>query len=80
MKVKTPVLLLLFFVMVTASVQAQPHGQEKQEPLADVRSQLFKQVLADFRELRECLEQEEGGVRAAQQNMSVARRKSRWRT
>ena len=77
MKLKTPFLLLLF---VIASIQAQPHGHEKQEPLADVRTQLFKQVLADFRELRECLEQEEGGVRAAQQNMSVARRKSRWRT
>ena len=74
MKLKTPVLLLQLFVMVAVSVQAQPHGQEKQEPLADVRSQLFKQVLTDFPDLRECIEQEEGGVRTAQENLSVEAR------
>lgn len=69
-KLKTPLVILLL-VLVVISGQAQPHGQEKQEPTADIRSQLFKQVLADFRDLRECIEQAEGGVRAAQENMTV---------
>ncbi|HEY6660756.1 MAG TPA: hypothetical protein VI031_06430 [Pyrinomonadaceae bacterium] len=63
--------LVLLFAMVVVSNRAQPHGEGKQEPSAEVRSQLFKQVLADFRDLRECIEQEEGGARAAQENMSV---------
>lgn len=73
LKVKTPVFILLFATVVV-SAQAQPHGEAKQEPSADVRSQLFKQVLADFRDLRECIEQEEGGVRAAQENMTTEAR------
>src|ERR1041384_8346591 len=71
LRLKTLVLLLTLFAMTVVSAQAQPHDQEKQEPSAEIRSQLFKQVLADFRDLRECIEQEEGGARAAQENMSV---------
>ena len=71
LRVKTPVLLLTFFAIAVVSAQGQPHDQEQQEPSAEIRSQLFKQVLADFRDLRECLEQAEGGVRAAQENMTV---------
>jgi len=67
---KTPMLLVLLTIAVV-SAHAQPHDQEQQEPSAEIRSQLFKQVLADFRDLRECIEQAEGGVRAAQENMSV---------
>jgi len=37
----------------------------------EVRSNLFKQVLADYSDVRECVEKEEGGARAAEQNMSV---------
>ena len=37
----------------------------------DVRAKLFKQVLADDAELRECLKEQEGGAAAAQENMSV---------
>ena len=70
---KTPVLLLLFATVIM-SAQAQPHHEQKQEPSAEVRNQLFKQVLADFPDLRECLEQEEGGVRTAQENLSVEAR------
>jgi hypothetical protein len=70
-RLKTPVLFLTLFAITIVSAQAQPHDQEKQEPPAEVRSQLFKQVLADFSDLRECLEKEEGGLRAAQENMSV---------
>jgi hypothetical protein len=57
--------LVLLFAMVVVSAHAQ------QEPSAEVRTQLFKQVLADFSDLRQCIEQGEGGVRAAQENISV---------
>ena len=67
---KTPVLLLMFVMMIVRA-HAQPHDQEPQAPSAEIRSQLFKQVLADFPDLRECIGQAEGGVRAAQENMTV---------
>lgn len=41
------------------------------EPSKDVRTKLFKQVLADDAEVRECLKEQEGGAAAAQENMSV---------
>src|SRR5215213_139725 len=72
LKLKTPFLLLNLFLLATVvRAQAQPHGEAKQEPSAELRSTLFKQVMADFRELRECIAQEEGGARAAQENMSI---------
>jgi hypothetical protein len=45
---------------------AQQHD-DKQE----VRGKLFNQVLSDFKDLRECFEQEEGGLRKAQENMTI---------
>jgi len=33
----------------------------------DVRSKLFKQVLADYPDVRECVEKEEGGTRTAEE-------------
>ena len=68
------VLACLFFAMAVVGAQAQTHAEDKQEPSAEVRTQLFKQVLADFKDLRECLEQEQDGVRTAQENMSVETR------
>ncbi|HKG59700.1 MAG TPA: hypothetical protein VKB05_07980 [Pyrinomonadaceae bacterium] len=53
---------LLFGVVV----KAQQHD-DKQE----LRAKLFNQVLSDFKDVRECLQQEEGGLRKAQQDMSV---------
>jgi len=53
---------LLFAVLA----QAQQHA-DKQE----LRAKLFNQVLSDFKDLRECMEQEEGGLRKAQENMTV---------
>ena len=53
---------LLFSVVV----QAQQHD-DKQE----LRAKLFNQVLSDFKDVRECLEQEEGGLRKAQEDMNV---------
>jgi len=50
---------LLFAVTVS--------GQQKEE----LRTKLFNQVLSDYKELRECLEKEEGGLPKAQENMGV---------
>lgn len=44
---------------------------EQREVKKEVRSKLFKQVLADYPDVRECVEKEEGGVRTAEENMSV---------
>lgn len=44
------------------------------EPSQAVRAKLFKQVLADDAELRECLKEQEGGLAAAQENMTVEER------
>lgn len=37
----------------------------------EVRSKLFKQVLADSPDVRECVEKEDGGTRTAEENMTV---------
>ena len=60
--------LVLAFGAFAVAANAQAHG-EREAP-KDVRSRLFKQALADSGE-RECIEQEEGGVRAAEEKMSV---------
>src|ERR1041384_710148 len=43
----------------------------QREATKEVRSKLFKQVLADYPDMRECVEKEEGGTRTAEENMSV---------
>jgi hypothetical protein len=43
----------------------------QREATKEVRSKLFKQVLADYPDVRECVEKEEGGTRTAEENMSV---------
>jgi hypothetical protein len=52
---------LLFAVSVTA----------QQKEWQELRAKLFNQVLSDFKDVRECLEQEEGGLRTAQDNMNI---------
>ena len=41
------------------------------EPSKAVRAKLFRQVLADDAELRECLKEQEGGAAAAEEGMTV---------
>lgn len=41
------------------------------DPSPAMRGKLFKQVLADDAELRECLKEQEGGAAGAQENMTV---------
>lgn len=48
-----------------------PAFGQNREASNEVRSKLFKQVLAEFGELRECVEREEGGVRAAEEGTTV---------
>jgi hypothetical protein len=59
------------FIAVTcllfiAVAQAQQHDDKQ-----NVRAKLFNQVLSDFKDLRECFEQEEGGLRKAQEDMTI---------
>ena len=44
---------------------------QQREVSRDVRSKLFKQVLADYPDVRECIANAEGGARAAEENMTV---------
>ena len=61
---------VLASVMVLAVVsQAQEHTVR--EAPKDVRSKIFKQVMADFPELRSCVANEEGGLNAAEENLSA---------
>ena len=60
--------LLAFLLMLLAVSIA---GAQNREASKDVKSKLFKQLLAENRELRECVEQEEGGVRAAEEAATV---------
>jgi hypothetical protein len=60
-----PFLLFAFFSFST--------GQQR-DVSRDVRSKLFKQVLADYPDVRECIATAEGGPRAAEENMTVEER------
>jgi hypothetical protein len=53
-------------LLLASLVMAQQHD-DKQE----LRAKLFKQVLADFPDVRECLEQDQNELRTAQENMTV---------
>src|SRR5215217_275715 len=53
----------LLFAM---AVKAQQHDDKQ-----DLRAKLFNQVLSDFKDLRECMEQEKGGLRKAQDDMTI---------
>ncbi|HJU93670.1 MAG TPA: hypothetical protein VJ656_12100, partial [Pyrinomonadaceae bacterium] len=59
--------LMIGFIVLLSVV---PAFSQKREASKEVRSQLFKQVLADI-DLRECMQSEEGGVRAAEEGTTV---------
>ena len=54
-----------------AFVADTPAQAPAKEAPKDVRSKLFKQVMADYPDVRECVTNEEGGTRAAEENMSA---------
>lgn len=60
--------LAAFISVFVIAVSGLP---QKREASKEVRSKLFKQVMNDFSELRECVEKEEGGTRAAEENSTV---------
>ncbi len=62
---------LIAFVIVCVSTISGFAVAEQREVKKEVRSKLFKQVLADYPDVRECVEKEEGGTRTAEENMSV---------
>ena len=53
-------------LLLVVVAQAQQHDDKP-----ELRAKLFNQVLSDFKDLRECMEQEEGGLRKAQENMTI---------
>ena len=57
-------------VMAFLPFVARPWSATQEAP-KDVRSKLFKQVMADYPDVRDCVTNEEGGTRAAEENMSV---------
>lgn len=59
---------LVISCLVCGVAVSQTHQRESKK---DVRSKLFKQVLVDYSDIRECVEKEEGGTRTAEENMSV---------
>ena len=66
---KLGALLMIFLTGATVHTMSQAHTEQREVP-KEIRSRLFKQALADSGE-RECFEKEEGGMRAAEENMSV---------
>jgi hypothetical protein len=53
-------------LLLAAVLNAQQHDDKQ-----DLRAKLFQQMLADFKDLRECLKEEEGGAAKAQENMTI---------
>lgn len=54
-------------LIAISGLAVETRSQSKKE----VRSKLFKQLLADSPDVRDCVEKEEGGTRVAEENMSV---------
>src|ERR1044071_9202677 len=63
---RTKSFIVLTCLLVSVVVQAQQHDDKQ-----DLRAKLFNQVLSDFKDLRECFEQEEGWLRKAQEDMTI---------
>jgi hypothetical protein len=53
-------------LLFTVFANAQQHNDRQ-----ELRAKLFNQVLSDFKDLRECMEQDEAELRKAQENMTV---------
>src|SRR5919107_1371621 len=62
-RAKSIIITCLLCVVVA---QAQQHDDKQ-----DLRAKLFNQVLSDFKDLRECFGQEGGGLRKAQEDMTI---------
>lgn len=60
--------LLLLVAVMNVFV---PLAAQKREASKEVQSKLFKQVLAEYPDVRECIDKEEGGARVAEENATV---------
>lgn len=63
---RTVALIAISCFLLAVAVKAQQHDDKQ-----DLRAKLFNQVLSDFKDLRECMQQEEGGLPKAQENMTI---------
>jgi hypothetical protein len=61
---------LLKLTALVLSLVLLPSPQKREVP-KEVRSKLFKQLLADYTELRECIEKEEGGIHAGEEGTTL---------
>ena len=59
------------FIVINCLFFALPVKAQQHDDKQDLRAKLFNQVLSDFKDLRECMELEEGGMRKAQENMTI---------
>src|ERR1043165_3129596 len=78
---KVSLLVVLVLTLAGSSIKANLTQQvqltavtvnthEKEVP-KEIRSKLFKQVLTDFGDIKDCIEKEEGGTRKAEEDMNV---------
>jgi len=59
------------FIAITCLLFAVIVNGQQHDDKQELRAKLFHQVLNDFKDLRECMEQEEDGLRKAQENMTI---------
>jgi len=60
----------MIHLLIVISLFGSWQPQEREVP-KEIRGKLFKQVLADYPDVRECVEKEEGGARVAEEKMSA---------
>ena len=59
------------FIAINCLLLAGVLNGQQHDDKQDLRAKLFQQVLADFKDLRDCLKEEEGGAAKAQENMTI---------
>ena len=59
------------FIAITCLLFAVVVNGQQHDDKQELRAKLFHQVLSDFKDLRECMEQEEDGLRKARENMTI---------
>lgn len=65
------VFAFIYLLLLATLAQSGRTQSKRGEPSAEVRNKLFKQVMADMDEFRECVQQAEGGISAAQENTYI---------
>jgi len=60
-----------FFIAIACLLCVVVVPAQQHEDKQAVRAKLFEMVISDSKDVRECLEQEEGGLRKAQEDMNV---------